>query len=190
MKYTKKEAWKDIPGWEGVYQASTKGAIRSLNRYVVTKGGKSWYIKGKVLKNRVASNGYSRIVLHTKIKKRETYVHQLIAETFLMRDYKSKKLTVNHINNVKTDNRISNLEVVTQSQNIIHSINKGNRVVAMGQSHYASKFTQKEVNSIKKIYDSGFVMQKDLADMLNVSRTCICNIINGRTWRNTNHKNK
>ena len=105
------ELWKDIPNYEGLYQANINGEIRSIYRYK------------KVLKQSQSKNGYLKVMLCANGKRKLISVHRLIAMTFL-EDYKIN-LQVNHINGIKNDNRIENLEMVTLQQNIKHSIETG-----------------------------------------------------------------
>ena len=101
------EIWKDIPNFEGLYQASNLGNIRSTYRYK------------KILKQCKSKNGYLKVMLCAHSERKLISVHRLIAMTFL-KDY-DIKLQVNHKNGIKVDNRIKNLEMVTPSENIKHS---------------------------------------------------------------------
>ena len=115
------EVWKDIPGYEGIYQASNTGKIRSLDRYVNNQAnGKSKrLVKGRILKTFTAGAGYEYVVLSVNQNKKKIGAHRLVAQAFLG----VSELTVNHINENKQDNRISNLEYCTQKENC----NKGTR---------------------------------------------------------------
>ena len=124
MNYNKnEEVWKDIPGYEKLYQVSSAGRVRSKDRVVKYRGGLERSIKGKVLKQSNA-NGYLRIILSVDGKQHQWLVHRLVALTFLGRP-SFKDAQVNHINSQKRDNRADNLEWVTASENIIHSYEVG-----------------------------------------------------------------
>lgn len=106
------EIWKDIKGYEGLYQVSNLGRVKSLN-YKQTK-------KENVLKCCKNSRGYSLLTL-TKNKTVKSYnVHKLVAETFIPN--LQNKFCVNHINGIKTDNRVENLEWCTLNENMQHSV--------------------------------------------------------------------
>ena len=99
------KVWKDIKGYEGKYQASADGEIRSL-------------ISNKILRPAVNQNGYMHVSLCSKDKR----VHRIIAQTFLPNPENLRD--VNHINGDKTDNRVCNLEWVSHSDNELHKIYK------------------------------------------------------------------
>jgi hypothetical protein len=115
------EIWRDIPEYKGLYQASNMGKIRSLDRYVNNQAnGKAKRLaKGRVLKTFTAGAGYEYVVLSVNQNKKKVAVHRLVAQAFLG----VSELTVNHINENKKDNRVSNLEYCTQKENC----NKGTR---------------------------------------------------------------
>lgn len=115
---TDEEIWKDIPGFEGFYQASNLGRIRSLDREVVVSRGNSQFtqkIKGTTMKH-FDSDGYPMIALRKNGIKTQKYVHGFVARAFLGEKPKGK--FVNHKNEIRTDNRVSNLEYITHKENI------------------------------------------------------------------------
>ena len=111
------ELWKDIPGFEGYYQASNLGRVKSLDRYVNSRyPGSKMLKKGKILSPKVSNKGYLETTLMIEGKCFYKRIHQLIALTFLPNP--NNYLQINHINEVKTDNRVENLEWCTAQQNI------------------------------------------------------------------------
>ena len=115
------EVWKDIVGYEGLYQVSNYGRVKSLNyRH---KAGKQ-----KVLKKQMAC-GYHQVKLYKDGEERWCKVHRLVAEAFV--DGYEVGLVVNHKNEMKTDNRSSNLEWMTQRENTISSSKHPNPVKAV-----------------------------------------------------------
>ena len=110
------EVWKDIKGYEGYYQVSNKGRIKSLSRKIFN--GKSYYVsKEKILKIPVAKNGYYTVVLYKNNSLKAFQVHQLIAINFLNHKPCKHKLVVNHIDTNKLNNDISNLEIISHRKN-------------------------------------------------------------------------
>ncbi len=117
------EVWKDIPGSEEIYQASTLGRIRSVNRIIYTTDNKVRKQPGKILKPGKHYKGYYNVVLYKNKKSKTIFVHRLIATTFLENTY--NKVWINHIDGIKTNNKVSNLEFSTISENIKHAFKNG-----------------------------------------------------------------
>jgi len=111
------EIWKDIPSYRGYYQASNMGNIRSCDRFTSPK--RRWH--GRVLKPYInKSNGYCYVSLSMKGKREGKRVHVLVMSAFNPRKKKKgydKNYTINHIDGIKTNNCINNLEWCTQSDN-------------------------------------------------------------------------
>ena len=105
------EEWRDIPGFEGAYQASTFGNIRSVKRVVVRSDGKRMTYKSRILKPGLSDNGYYTV----DIKSHSYYIHRLVAETFLPNPNNFHE--VNHKSEIKTDNHVWNLEWCTHRYN-------------------------------------------------------------------------
>lgn len=102
-----KEVWKDIPNYEGVYQVSDFGNVKSF------KG-----INERLLKKRLIKTGYFSVVLSKDNKRKEISIHQLVAITFLNhKPNGTSYLVVDHINNIKTDNRLENLQLISNRKN-------------------------------------------------------------------------
>lgn len=110
------EEWKDIPGFEGLYQASNLGRIKSLERFKKGKNDCLVSVKERILKPRIDRYGYYQVVLCKNSIKKAYLVHRLVFEAF--NGSIPEGLQVNHINEIKTDNRLENLNLMTCKENI------------------------------------------------------------------------
>lgn len=109
------EVWADIPEYEGLYQASNLGNIKSLDRIIELYNGGRYKRKGKLLRPIKNHQGYMQIHLLKNGKVKTLLVHRIIAKTFIKNP--NKYCEVNHKNEVKNDNRVENLEWCTQEYN-------------------------------------------------------------------------
>lgn len=106
------EIFKDIPGYEGLYQVSNLGNVKSVKRTVITPAGLHRKIKEKIL-SKALSQGYLIVIMSKDGKNYTKLIHQLSAMAFLGHIPNGKTIVVDHKNNIKKDNRIENLQLVT-----------------------------------------------------------------------------
>lgn len=181
---TSKEVWKDIPGYEGRYQASSLGRIRSLDHYSeyvvrTTSADKhetvrKHFHKGQVLRGYPISKGkgYLQLRLSDPNGKHKARVHELIALTFL--GPKPPGAQIRHLNGDDSDNRIENLSYGTYTDNRIDDLkNNATR---------AAKLTVSDVLKIRDMLQTTDLPLPTIAKEFNVSPGCISNIAKGRTW--------
>ena len=114
------EIWKDIPGYEGYYQVSNHGNVRSMDREFINSIGRKCFLSGVPIKPKL-NKGYLRVGLKKHQETKRASIHRLVAAAFI--DNPKGYDVVNHINGIKTDNRVENLEWCTQSENELHSHN-------------------------------------------------------------------
>ena len=108
--------WKDVGGYEGVYQIDETGQVKRVD-------------SGRVLKVAVGKNGYPVVSLWKNNKGQMKYIHRMLGEAFLPNDDPLNKTTINHIDGNKTNNDLSNLEWATPSENLKHAYDTGLKVV-------------------------------------------------------------
>mgnify|MGYP002521757405 CR=1 FL=1 len=168
------ESWKDIPGYEGRYQASTEGQIRSIDHFV---NGKNPYtgapfkrlVRGRVLRpGQFCKNGHMSVVLCHGAK--GSPVHQLIMLTFVGPTPEGQE--IRHKNGNPKDNRLCNLEFGTRTENILDVYYQGKRW---------RKLNIKEVREIRNSLSLG-VSGAELARQYDVSQNCISKIKHGGTY--------
>ncbi len=110
------EFWKQIKDYPD-YEVSNLGRVKSLSRIILRKGKYPFLSKEKILKPNDNGNGYYYIFLYKNGISKIKYIHKIVAITFLNHNPNGFKLVVNHKNFIKTDNRLENLEIVTQREN-------------------------------------------------------------------------
>ena len=129
------EIWKDIAGFEGMYQVSSLGRVKSMFKW---RG-----VSGRILKPHPIKNGYLQVQLRGEIR----YVHRLVAEAFIPNP--DHRETVNHKNEVKTDNRVENLEWLSRRENLQYGT-RAERVKKWKQEHADEMKEMYAVSGIKR----------------------------------------
>ncbi len=114
---TEKEIWRDVPNYDGYYQASSTGRVKSLDRTLIDKNGRKRFLKGKLIKSYIKKDGYKNICLSKNGVQKILTIPQVIAITFLGHIPNGNKLVVDHRNGIKTDDRLENLRIVTNRAN-------------------------------------------------------------------------
>ncbi len=114
-----KEIWVSIKGYEGSYEVSSSGRIKSLSRYTICRWGKNQLRKERIISQYTDMDGYKRVLLHLDGIRTTFGVHRLVASAFIKNEL--SKPQVNHINGNPADNRAENLEWSTAKENINHS---------------------------------------------------------------------
>lgn len=125
------EVWKDVVGYEGLYEVSNLGKVRSLNRQYIRSDGKRETVKGRILKPYTNKYGYAVVQLSDHGKATLFRIHRLVALAFIDNPYNKEQ--VNHINENKLDNRAENLEWVTCKENINHGTAPKRRAITRGK---------------------------------------------------------
>lgn len=174
------ETWKDIKEYEGVYQISNLGNVKSLDRILKNRWG-SYTRRGGIMTINKC-NRYSAINLFVNWKFKHCKIHRLVATAFIPNP--ENKPEVNHINCNRYDNRVENLEWCTASENMQHAKRMGLRPDFKGDKNPAAKLSYKKVEEIKRKYLSDTISMSKLADEYGVSKSTIFNAINNNFWNN------
>jgi len=174
------ELWKDIAGYETLYQVSDLGNVRSLDRMVkhnVANSVQALY-KQRILKPGKV-NDYLRVVLSKEGKTTSYSVHRLVATSFLPNP--ENKPEVDHEDTDKSNNAVDNLRWATKKEHAKYNIEQG--VTIRGENHGLSKFSNADAECIVKrllnTSDSHSVISADYP----ISKATISSINTGRTWK-------
>lgn len=168
------EIWKPVRGFE-MYEVSNFGEVRSLPR------------NGTVLKPRkmmgfIDSSGYHQVLLTSyRIHKK---IHRLVGEAFIPNP--ENKPCINHINKIKTDNRVTNLEWATYSENTQHAYDTGYKAQQM-EDHSQSKLDEIQIFCIMKCINDG-ISKGNVAVYFNITQDTIRNILLGKHWINRKYQ--
>ena len=174
-----KEIWKDIEGYEGMYQVSNMGNVKSLN-YNHTG-------KEKILKVKKDRSGYLRVHFYKGAENKWYLVHRLVATAFLENPEGYKE--INHINEIKSDNRAENLEFCSRLYNLTYN----GRAEKIGEKLKGRKFSEEHKKKIaekknKPVFsvdkESGLIMwwksAKEAERCTGIAKQSICNCLKGR----------
>jgi len=160
--------WKDVEGYEGLYQVSTTGLVKSLSSNKGNQYSNKVFLKKQFL-NRY---GYLMVTFRKNGVRKNFTVHKLVAKAFLSNP--ENKPQVNHINGNKICNRVENLEWCTSSENQKHRFNTLNHTV------YNRLLNKNEVFEILSQKGKGW--RKEISKKLGVSEACIKAVRSGRNY--------
>jgi hypothetical protein len=174
------EQWKPVLGFEGAYEVSTLGRVRSLTR--ITRdcwgGTRTW--PGRMLKPKPGKKyGYVNLRLHANGKSRSTSIHVLVAEVFVPNP--ENKPEVNHKNSDRTCNRATNLEWMTKSEQQHHAFKYGFKTGARGTRQWMSKLKEKDVREIRKQCAAG-KPESQIARDFSICQQHVHNIVTFKKW--------
>ncbi len=173
-----REEWRPVQGYEGRYEVSNLGRVRSIDRFYTDAIGVTQRYTGRVLRPVKAGAGYDTVVLSAKGVQRRVYVHRLVAAAFL--EPQDGRREVNHMNGNKTDNRAANLEYVTPAENKSHASRMG--LLAVGSRNTQTKLKAEDVIEIRRLLAEG-EYQRVIASKYGVCQTTIGDIHRSVTWR-------
>ena len=175
------EIWKDVIGYEGMYQVSNCGRIKSLKRKFV--------LKDVILKNGINQNGYPVINLCDNGEQKLKTIHRIVLEAFT--EPESHKNCINHIDGNKINNNINNLEWCTQKENVRHAFRIGLSKRKKGEESRLSRLTNTDVHQIRCMYkfkselskECGYlVTNKMIGECFDMSLGGVYSIISRKSW--------
>lgn len=167
------EIWKDIYEYEGLYQISNYGRVKSVKRKVIRGNGREQLVKERLLKQAEKKNGYLYVVLYKEGKMKHYLVHQLVAKHFIPNPNNYKE--VNHKNENKKLNVVWNLEWVSHKYNINYGtcIERMAKTLTNGKLSKAVLQINKETREVIKEFPSTHQVERELG-FANTSISACC----------------
>jgi hypothetical protein len=178
------EEWRDVVGYEGYYKVSSHGRVKGLKRVIITSLNTKALIPERVLTPCEDGKGYYQLTLSKNGKNQNARVHTLVAKAFLppcpgVHGCGCDEYTIDHINEVKTDNNASNLQWLLSKDNILKGNRPEKKISAKGESVESSVLTEQDILKIRKDYRP----IDAIAIEYSVSSYCIYAIIYKETWK-------
>jgi hypothetical protein len=174
------EVWKDVNGYEGYYQISSHGNVKSIDRYVKHNHDRLRIQKGRTIKQALNQDKYYCFSLSKDGNSKIVLTHRIVAKMFIenLNNYK----IVNHKDGNKLNCNYWNLEWCTTQENTEHA--RINDLVPFGEKHGMSKLTDIQVNEIREKYKpNGVYSSYKLAKEYKVSRTLINLVVSKKIWK-------
>ena len=158
------EVWKNIVGYEGVYQVSNIGNIKSLKRYVKSRGGSLRQLPEKIVKPLLSGSGYLNVIASKNQKRQTLIVHHIVAEYFI--GPRPNGLVIDHIDGNKHNNHADNLRYVSTKINL--------------RKRHDAKLTEEKVTEILALCKN--LSQSKIAKMYGISQSMVSKINTRHRW--------
>lgn len=171
------ERWKSIEGFEGLYEVSDEGRVRSLPRVVPFRVNFFRSVKGGGKALTIDKDGYLMVSLSKFGVPYCRKVHRLVADAFLDRGEADED--VNHKDGSKANNRWNNLEWCTHKENSEHAAQSD--LMAYGSRHGIAKLTELDIPVIRQLFYQGWTYRA-ISENFEVSVATISDVIKGKTW--------
>lgn len=179
------DIWKDIEGYEGLYQVSNLGRVKSLERLVTQRPGVTYTRPEQIIKHNSGAKlkGYPNLNLCRNGRVVNALIHRLVAQAFIPNP--DNKRCINHIDGDKNNFKISNIEWVTHSENTKHAFRTGlqKQNYVFGTGHGMSKLDDVSVRVIREAYAENKWSYQQIANYFKMGQAAIRNIVIKRTWK-------
>lgn len=171
------EEWRPVVGFEGLYEVSSLGRVRSLDRTVVRSDGMALRLKGRLLKFRSDSYGYLRVALLDHGTRKEGYVHHLVLEAFGR--VRPSGAETRHLDNCRSNNTLNNLEWGGRADQFADMRRHGTDDVWRGERNFNARLTEAAVRAIRQ----SPLNNCELARRLGVGSTTVWSARNRESWK-------
>lgn len=176
---TLQEEWRSVHGYEGLYEVSNRGRVRSLGRDTCRVDGNRYVMPPRVLRAWRQNGEYRAVSLSKAGRVRKFLVHRLVARAFIGVPPKGKS-TVNHIDADPANNSVENLEYLSQADNVRHSAALGRNTPPRGEECVKAKINDRIVREIRRLYPR--VSGPRLAAQFGLSANAVYKVVHRRTW--------
>lgn len=176
------ENWINVIGFEGLYQISNQGRVKSLQRMRKNTSKSHCAVNERIIFQFISKkekNAYPSVSLWKNNKRYQFHIHKLVALHFLKR---KPKVTVNHKDGIKTNNYVYNLEWATYGENNIHAHQTGLMNPVKGINVHCAKLNEKKVRQIRDMLTRK-IPQRKIATIMGVSRGPIQRIAENKGWK-------
>jgi hypothetical protein len=174
------EIWKDIIGYEGLYQVSNLGRVKSCEKLIAHFRGGNRVLPEKLRNPSLDSDGYLVLDLYKEGKGKFFKVHRLVGFAFL--EVFENKNQINHINGIKTDNTVSNLEWCNQSENQIHAYKANLKIPQINNEKAVLMYKKGSSEFVKE-----FKSISEASNYLSCTKSDIVNVLKKRQKSVRNH---
>jgi hypothetical protein len=177
------EIWKDVKDYEGFYQISNLGNVKSLDRVIqkynnIERRITDFKIKGKLLKPKTRKDGYKVLYFQLDGVRKEFYVHHLVIMNFI--GERPKGYHICHGDGNRSNNNLDNLRYATPKENTFDSVKHGTCYFKLGSKNPFAKLKESDIAYIIK--NIGIKTQVQLAEMFNVTRQAISSVQRRKNW--------
>lgn len=172
------EEWRSVLGYEGFYEASDHGRVRSVDRTVPTKRQRAQALRGRMLRINVSDRGRPWVELSRDATRRAFFVHRLVLEAFV--GLRPEGLECCHEDGDRANNRLGNLRWDTHASNMADMRRHGTD--PRGERHGMAKLTEHDVREIRRRYAVGGVSQASLGREFGVTQRSVSYVVRRVTW--------
>lgn len=169
------EIWKPVLGYEDSYEVSNLGKLRSRDRF----NSRGYKLKGKLLSQHYSHKGYIIVALCKDNARATTSIHRLMAQAFIPNP--DNKSQINHLNGIKDDNRLENIEWATQEENMRHAYDTGLKTFPVGELNSNTTLSEEDVANIIDEYNKGKTLPQ-MSEEKQISLSILRGIIYGKSW--------